>query len=722
VIPYLKKYLFLFVLLFGQLSNIYAQTPKLDSLKNLISVKTGADLLNLYVEAGKEYLYIAPLKSVECGEKILALAKESSNHSKDGMANLLIGAGYLFSGNFEKGKQFTDAGLKIAKENKNVEEECTGLNSLAVFYMNTGDYKQAVDLFHQTRDKAVAANLTERAAMVTFNIGAIYTNQGKLAEGLNEFQEALKYFTAIGNNKFIARTLMNIAVNYQSWGNYDKALNYYLKADKYFENIKDKIGRVASLNNIGEVYKDKGSYSEAIKYYTQSLDMAIGIQSKLNEAVAYIGLAEANLKLNNIEKAHRLAHQSLELFEPMEMLEGISRCKWVLSEVEFRLENYSKATILAKESAELAQKAGIPDIVERVTSLQSKIMARTGDYKQAYRFLQKHDLVKDSLYNDRQTKRLSAMQSELDLKLKENEIVLLQKENEIKDLQIKKQQTRTRYLIVGIVLLAIVSGVVIRLNRERKKINRLLNEQNIHISEQHEELIKVNETKNRFLSIIGHDLRNPIGAFSEMLGQIVDSPEIFPEELRAQILKELRKEADSTFYLLENLLSWARTQKENIEYKPELIHLKSVIDNNILLNSRFSENKGIQLVAEGEYDYMVYFDINMLNLILRNLISNAIKFSYPEGFVRIKVVDERDIVRVCVIDEGIGIDEKNIPFLFDSHKQIATYGTANEKGSGLGLVLCHEFIKKDGGEITVTSKKGKGTAICFTLRKTNSAV
>lgn len=713
----MKKHLFLLVLLIEQVSGLNAQTPKLDSLNNLIQVESGVDLLNLYVEAGKEYIYVAPLKSVEYGEKILSLGKELNDHSKDGIANLVIGAGYLFSGNFEKGKEYTDQGLKIARENENVEEECTGLNSLAVFYMNTGDYQQAEALFHQTLEIAVAANLAERAAMVRFNIGAIQTNQGQWAEGLNEFQEALKYFTSIGNTKFIARTLMNIAVNYHSWGNYDKALEYYLNADNYFENLKDKVGRVASLNNIGEIYKDKANYPEAIKYYTQSLDLAISIQSKLNEAIAYIGLSEANLKLGNIEKAQKLADQSLELFGPIEMLEGISRCKWVLSEVEFLSGDYSKAMILAEKSADLAEKAGIPDIVERVTLLQSRIMAKTGDHTRAYQFLQKHNLVKDSLYNDRQTKRLVALQSELDLKLKENEITLLQKNNEIKDLQIKKQQTRTRYLIIGIVLLTIFSGVVLRLNRERKKAYQLLNEQNKHVSEQHQELVKVNETKNRFLSIIGHDLRNPIGAFREMLGQLVDFPEMFTAEIRNQILSELRSEADSTYHLLDNLLTWAKTQKESIEYKPELIKLKSVIDNNILLNSRFSDNKGIQLVAEGEYDWEVYSDQNMLNLIFRNLISNAIKFSFSDGIVRIKVVDEGANVRVCVIDEGVGIEKQNITHLFDPNKQISTFGTANEKGSGLGLILCHEFIKNDGGEITVSSTKGAGTTICFTLRK-----
>jgi signal transduction histidine kinase/Tfp pilus assembly protein PilF len=717
-----KRYNILLVLLLGFVMSVNAQTPKLDSLNNLIRVKTGADLLNLYLEAGREYMYVAPLKSIECGEKLLSLGKELNIHTKDGMANLIMGAGYLFSGNFEKGKEYTDRGLKIARANENIEEECTGLNSLAAYYSNTGDYKQAIEIFKATLKKALAANLTDRAAMVTFNLGAIYTNQGKLTEGLNAFQEALKYFTQTSNDKYVARSLMNIAVNYHTWGNYDKALEYYQKADNYFVKLNDKVGRLASLNNIGEVYKDKENFAEAIKFYSQSLNIAVDVQSKLNEGIVKLGLAEAYLKLNNIDKAKKLAQQSLELFTPMEMLEGILRSKWILGEVEFINGNFGEALALANESARLAKKTGIPDVLVRVSLLQSKISNKTGDYKSAYAFLQNYIQLKDSLFNDQQTKRLTAMQTELDLKLKENEIVILQKENEIKDLQIKKQQSKTRYLVGGLLFFVIFSGVVLRLNRARKKAYQLLDENNKRISEQHQELIKVNETKNRFLSIIGHDLRNPVGAFSEMLGQLVDNPQMFPGELHDQVLSELRREADSTYYLLDNLLSWAKTQKENIEYSPEIVRLKSLIDNNIILNSRFSENKGIQLLAEGNYDYEVVFDQNMLNLILRNLISNALKFSFPGGIVHIKVQDEGSNVRVCVIDQGIGIEEENIPLLLDSNSHFSTFGTANEKGSGLGLILCNEFIKHDGGEMKIVSRKSEGTTICFTLRKTKSIV
>lgn len=718
---FLKFRLYLILIFFGFIVTVNGQTSKLDSLNNLIQVKKGSEQLDLIIEAGKEYLYVSPQKAVEYGEKALALGKALNDFSHDGMANLLVGAGYLFNGDFEKGKEFTDRGLKIARANKNADEECSGLNSLAVFYMNTGDYKQATDLFHETIDKALASNLVERAATATFNLGAIYTNQGKLAEGLNAFQEALKYFTSVGNKKLIARTLMNIAVNYHSWSNYDRALEYYQKADNYFKEINDRSGRVASLNNIGEVHKDRGRYKEAVDFYKHSLDLSIEIEAKLNEAVAYIGLAEAYLNLGELNKSKELALQSLSIFETMVMLEGISRSKLVLSDLSFRSGDLNEAMKLAIESETLAEKAGITDILVQTTELLSKIKRQSGDYKQAYLFLLKNNALKDSIYNDRQIKRLGALQSELDLKLKENEIVLLQKENEIKDLQLKKQHIRTQYLISGIIALVLFLVFVLYWSRERKKANLLLDERNKQISEQHLELLQVDETRKRFLSIIGHDLRSPIGAFSEMLGQIVDSPRFFTEEAKTQILKELRREADSTFYLLDNLLSWTRSQKGNIEYKPELISLKSAINSNILLNSRFSENKKIQLRAEGEYDFMVFADVNMLNLIIRNLVSNAIKFSYSGGNVRIFAADEGNQVKISIADQGVGIDEENIPKLFDVHNQYSTYGTAHEKGSGLGLILCHEFIKKSGGEIVIQSKKDVGTTISFTLPKSGKS-
>jgi signal transduction histidine kinase len=694
-----------------------AQTTTIDNLNNLISTKKGNELIDLYVKAGREYVYTAPLKSIEYGEKAIAIGNELNDHSKDDMANLVIGSGYLFSGNFEQGKKYTDKGIEIARKNNNIEEECIGLNSLAVYWMNTGDYKQATELFKQTLDKATKKNLTKTAAMVTFNLGAIYTNQGKWTEGLNAFQEALKYFTEIGSKKFVGRTLINIAVNYHSWNNYEKALEYYQKTDKYFEEIGDMVGRFASLNNIGEIYKDEKKYDEAIKYYSQSLEIALKIQSTLNEGVAYIGLSEAYLNLKDVQKAHLYADKALVIFESIDFLEGIARCKHVLSEVEFFSGNNQVAYNLAKESNALARKAGIYDIIQQTTLIQSKILAKTGKYQEAYKTLETHNQLKDSLYNDNQAKRLAAMQTELDLKLKENEIVLLQKENEIKDLQIARQKIQSRFLFAGLLLLAIFSGIILRLNAARKKAYELLHKKNKHISEQHRELAKANETKNRFLSIIGHDLRGPVSAFSEMLGQLVDHPELFEGNLRDQILAELRKEAESTYYLLDNLLYWAKTQKETIEYKPERIDLKSIIDTNILLNSRISENKGVTLVADGKYDYQVIFDTHMLNLILRNLISNAVKFSFSGDTVKIRISDSGDKVWVEVIDNGVGIDEENIPFLFDSNKQFSTFGTANEKGSGLGLILCHEFIKNDGGEIKVTSKKGEGTTVSFTLRK-----
>jgi signal transduction histidine kinase len=312
---------------------------------------------------------------------------------------------------------------------------------------------------------------------------------------------------------------------------------------------------------------------------------------------------------------------------------------------------------------------------------------------------------------------LALHRTELDLSEKENEIGLLQKDNEIKDLQLIKQKSQSRTLIVILGFLGVVVVLSLSYNKARKKANELLQEKNEQISEQHEELVRLNQTKDKFLSIIGHDLRNPIGAFKDVVSQLADFPEMFTDELRKQILEELRDEAESTYFLLDNLLLWAKTQKHNIQFKPEKLKLNMVIKNNIILNSRIAERKGVEIKSNVDEENLVYADHNMVDLILRNLISNAIKFTPGKGKVELSVVPKDDFLEIAVKDTGVGIPEKDIARLFDQNDHLSTYGTDNEKGSGLGLILCKEFADMNGGTISVQSLKSKGSTFSFTLKK-----
>lgn len=220
-----------------------------------------------------------------------------------------------------------------------------------------------------------------------------------------------------------------------------------------------------------------------------------------------------------------------------------------------------------------------------------------------------------------------------------------------------------------------------------------------------------NETKDKFFSIISHDLRSPFNSllgFTDMLMQNYDT---FSDKERKLIIKSLNTSSKTTYLLLENLLSWSSSQTGRMAFSPQKAELKTLIDEIILLSKPVADNKQIELVDNTEAELSVYADKNMLNTILRNLITNAIKFTEATGTVVISAErsTKKGFVEISVIDTGVGIPANKIEELFLIDKNVSTLGTAEEKGTGLGLIICKEFIEKQAGEIWVESEVGKGS-------------
>ncbi|MDX9882015.1 MAG: tetratricopeptide repeat-containing sensor histidine kinase [Prolixibacteraceae bacterium] len=695
-----------------------SQISKIDSLTSLTGSQEGEELASTYLQLAKEYLYIAPDKALEVSQKAFHTAIESKKPELRSLANLTLGSAFTMMGDFEKGKSYIDEGLRIAKKINHAEHICTGLNALAVYHMNTGDYNKAISLFYECAAHAKTASLEKQEAMVRFNIGAILTNMGKWAKGLKEFKYALEYFQKAGAEQFISRTMMNIAVNYSSWGDYEMALSYYRKSLDHLKRVGDMSGEASALNNMGEIYKDTGNYEKALEYYQESLDIALKMKSKLHEAVPLIGKGEVYWLMKDDDRSEQYSKKALEIFQSMQMTEGIARSYHILGEVALARNKIEEASGFAFKSKELADGSGIKDLQAKVLLLISKIYEKDGKTAQAFKYFKEYSTVNDSLFNEKHSEQLTQFRSELELQDKESQIEILQKDNQIKDYELKKQRHRVLMLLFFMLLLSVGLVTIFSLNRMKKKVNALLLEKNSKILEQHEELIKLNETKDMFLTIIGHDLRNPIGAFKDTLDQLADYPDMFPEDVRRELIGELRKEAESTYFLLDNMLIWAKNQKNCIQFKPEPLRISELIENNILLNKRFAENKNIKIGYQPEGNYIVLADQNMVSLILRNLFSNAIKFTRPGGEVNIMLqLADDNFVEISVADNGVGIPDELKDQLFNKHRHTSTYGTNYEKGSGLGLMLCSSFVEQNGGDISVESVVGEGSTFRFTLKR-----
>lgn len=229
-----------------------------------------------------------------------------------------------------------------------------------------------------------------------------------------------------------------------------------------------------------------------------------------------------------------------------------------------------------------------------------------------------------------------------------------------------------------------------------------------------EELRSLNSTKDKFFSIIAHDLRGPIGSMMQISEMVSDQNGLEKETLH-MFLDSQKELSKSTFQLLENLLNWARSNLEQIKHSPQVINIKDIIEESILSIKYIAKQKGIHIVFNPSEAFVAYADPDMVKLILRNLLSNALKFTHKEGLIRIELATTVDYIEIKIIDTGQGISEANIERIMSESEFYSTPGTADEKGTGLGLKLCKNFIKQNKGELQLASELNVGTTISFTL-------
>ncbi len=256
---------------------------------------------------------------------------------------------------------------------------------------------------------------------------------------------------------------------------------------------------------------------------------------------------------------------------------------------------------------------------------------------------------------------------------------------------------------------------------ELKRLIDELEHLNAQLKKSEDELQNINAAKDKFFSIIAHDLRSPFSSllsFSEFLS---DDIEVLTKGEIKLFADKIHEAAGSVFSLLENLLRWSRIQSGKIPLRPVSFNILHKINQVINLLSNNAENKKIKIINEVSLMPLVYADEDMTFSVVQNLLSNAIKFTCPEGIITIHSAEKENEIEISVADNGVGIKEEDINKLFRIDSHHTTYGTNDEKGSGLGLILCKEMIELNGGKIGVASKPGEGTTFLFTLPKPRSA-
>lgn len=584
--------------------------------------------------------------------------------------------------------------FKIAKLIGDKKSQAKALNLIGVVYRNLANYDKAISAYKEALRLSEEAEDSIQIAFSKNNIGGIYRLQGNYSVSLKYILDALKIFEQKNDKDGVSFCTVNIGIIYWRQHNHLKALEYLNRTLQIREEIKDKPGGALALNLIAEVHFDLGDIETALKYYKQ-------VEKKYEEINNKKGLADAWGGLGGVyyhKKSYKLALQyrirALNMANKISYLEGQITNYNNIGRIYAQLKNYNEAEINFNKALKLATKTEIIDSQIECYKYLAEYNEIKKDYKQSLLYAWKYHALRDSVLNFQNSAFISQMESEYQI-----EKIRRQNDLLVRDLELNIRQ-RNYLLIIASLVIGFALGLYY-LYSSKKKANLKLRE--------------LNAMKDKFFGIIAHDLKNPFSAIFGFTTILLNEYDTLTEDEKRSFIKDIETSGKQTYRLLENLLYWSLSQTDGLEYNPEQLDLAELILQTFSLLKASASNKNISLVYDKKENSLAFCDEEMIKTVIRNLVANAIKFSFPNNSVTVNVEDSNNFKKICIEDNGTGIADELKGKIFSLENVYTSKGTQGESGTGLGLILCKDFVEKNGGKIWFESNNGKGTKFYFTV-------
>jgi signal transduction histidine kinase len=660
-------------------------------------------------------------KGISKTDSILKVIKHSQNTKERIVSYEYLSSLYADQENFDSAHMVIDSAISISRKTGDDYFVAKTTGSKGKLYRQQGKFENSLETLLIAYDLAEKIREKELVMIISNNLGVTYRRLAEDNKALKYHLEALGLAEELDNKKNEAIATNSIGIIYTYQENYDEALAYFYKALALEEERKNYLGVAINLNSIAWIYELKKDYVKAIEFYKKSLEANIHDNNEKGKAICYSDLGKVYHTIGEHSLALEYYKKTLSVNENLGDKRYIARSYIYIGEVYRDLGDNEKSLVNLQKGLQYAQQVNSRRMLMLAYEQLSLTYEKLNNTDRAYNHFKKYSIYKDSVYDEEKSNQIIEMQTRFETNKKEQENILLKNRNRLNEARIERQRIIVVSIISILVLSTILVFVLLTNRRKQKKAIKLLGKQNDEIRRQKEEIqkqakdleIAIN-TKNRFFSIIAHDLINPFNTiigFSYTLKESIKNERL--EDIR-EYANLIYQQSNNTHELLLNLLDWSLSQTKVIEYKPREIEIRKSIKDKICLLESQANDKSIELqFIEGD-DLMVYADANMLNTIIRNLVSNAIKFT-EKGGVTISYTQDLNDCKVTIKDTGVGISEKNLRNLFEPDKSVSTKGTSGEKGSGIGLILCKEFIKQNKGKISVESTEGEGSTFSFTI-------
>ena len=616
--------------------------------------------------------------------------------------------------NINKGREFAEQALKVAESADIKSQKVRAYQNLGGLHSIGGDYSTALRYDNLALEGSIESRDSANLSISYNNVASDYYDLGEYDEAYFYFTQSFRVARAIDDSLRMAIALHNVGRVFKELGQYDRALEHLELSMRMSRTIGDEEGIPYSLDEIADVMIRKGDYDSALHTLLRSVRMTRKQKLLVLEPKTLISLATVHLHARNYESALAYYDTTYRLHEKTGNEFGIAEVELGRGLVYIQQAKYDLAMESINRSLALAKQSNARTLEIKGYYTLSSLFELKKDYRNSLLYFKEFKRLEDSLFSHDMQEKLLRDQIRFETEDKDTEIAALNQERSLKDDTIKKQEFVRNILVVVMALSVILLATVYRSGQRRRQINTLLLRHQQEMETRSEELERLNQVKDKFFSIISHDLRSPINALAGLL-DLLDKGAVRPEELSRHI-HELKSRFNHTRTLLNNLLDWTLLQMDKLNLQPSRIDLHKMVEENIQLLGSIP-NKQIKLRNQLPANTLGYADMNTVNLVLRNLMTNAIKFTNDGGDVVITAEDRNTEWLISVEDNGVGINDDVLKILFDKTAPYTTRGTANEKGTGLGLILCKEFVEKNGGKIFVESTEGKGSKFSFTIPK-----
>jgi two-component system sensor histidine kinase/response regulator len=683
---------------------------RVDSLKTLIASSSNKqaipDTVNInrlnilaanYFEANPDSTLFYGHKSVEQSRKI---------NYKAGLANGLVQTGHanFFKGKFQQGQQDFDEAIEIYKNINDLKglSNCYKLygrmdNLLAkyqtaLFYLNL-----ALNINKQLKNDMETADVYK-------NIGIVYFSEGQNSTALDYYYKALYITNKNNNNKASAAIYNDIGVVLQGMEVYPKALEYYKKALNLFKGTNDLNGVGTVNENIGEVLIAHKEYDRAIIQLTKAIKIAKKQDDKDGMSSVFTDLGLCYAHKGQFALAKRYLDTSLQIARKYKIVYNQAYALIGMATVYNLRKDFKNAYKYATQGQQVAATLRNLTIRSNAALQLNKTLAGLGRYNDAYEMLKRYNTLKDSLNNNESIQKLTSYNLELNFASKER---LLAQQHKEKDELYKQRISQQR--LINTVFLTIIAGmlavsiVYYRQKRKQQKINAMLEEKNREVlqqktdlDDQAQKLNNLNVLKDRLISVLAHDLRAPLSTLRGLFSLLQD--ETITHQQLLDMIPGVLKKLEYTSDFLDTLLFWINSQMDNFENSAKSFYIKDIVAYETESYCEQAKLKGINLIDSVPQDVIASADPNSIRIVIRNLITNAIKFSKQNDTIEITATrqDDNDYV-ISVKDTGMGMSDEQLGKLFKS-KVNSNTGTNNESGTGMGMLFCKDLVEKCSGK------------------------